>query len=407
MGRRAPLLAALAAVLLVSAPASGDPGADKARIDGTIGELQARIEHADTRAGVLTSQLSALSARVRTAQQGLEAEQLRLSVLETKLAASQSRLHALDARLLEQAKQLRTARRQYASALRRLEQRLRAIYMSDTPDALSFALGASSFSDLLDTVELVNRSGREDKRIANTVERATVRLARARAATRRNRAQAAHETRLIAVRASEQRLVRDRLAAGHDALVAAQDARETALATLREDKEGFVAEVESLQAESAALAAKIAAAQAAAALAKAVPSAQEGSPTTASPGGAGGLSWPVSGEVTSGFGERWGRMHEGLDIAVPSGTPVRAAAAGTVIEADWLGGYGNLVVIDHGNGIATAYGHNSSLAVAAGRQVAQGEIVAYSGSTGHSTGPHVHFEVRVNGAPVDPLGYLG
>jgi murein DD-endopeptidase MepM/ murein hydrolase activator NlpD len=99
-------------------------------------------------------------------------------------------------------------------------------------------------------------------------------------------------------------------------------------------------------------------------------------------------------------------MHEGIDIAVPTGTPVAAAASGTVITAGWLGGYGNLVVIDHGNGLATAYGHNSGLAVGVGQSVAQGQVIAYSGSTGHSTGPHVHFEVRVNGSPVDPLGYL-
>jgi murein DD-endopeptidase MepM/ murein hydrolase activator NlpD len=99
-------------------------------------------------------------------------------------------------------------------------------------------------------------------------------------------------------------------------------------------------------------------------------------------------------------------MHEGIDIAVGSGTPVHAAAAGTIIYAGWMEGYGNLVVIDHGNGLSTAYGHNSSLASAVGQGVSAGQVIAYSGSTGHSTGPHVHFEVRVNGAPVDPLGYL-
>jgi len=110
--------------------------------------------------------------------------------------------------------------------------------------------------------------------------------------------------------------------------------------------------------------------------------------------------------VTSGFGFRWGRLHAGIDIAVASGTPVVASAAGTVIVAGWYGGYGNLVVIDHGNGIATAYGHNSSVAVSPGQYVAQGQLISYSGSTGHSTGPHVHFEVRINGSPVDPMGYL-
>jgi murein DD-endopeptidase MepM/ murein hydrolase activator NlpD len=99
-------------------------------------------------------------------------------------------------------------------------------------------------------------------------------------------------------------------------------------------------------------------------------------------------------------------MHEGIDIAVGNGTPVVSSASGTVIVAGWMGGYGNLVVVDHGNGIATAYGHNTSVAVGIGQSVAQGQVIAYSGNTGNSTGPHVHFEVRVNGGAVDPLGYL-
>ena len=99
-------------------------------------------------------------------------------------------------------------------------------------------------------------------------------------------------------------------------------------------------------------------------------------------------------------------MHEGIDVGVGTGTPVHAAAAGVVVYAGWMSGYGNIVVIDHGNGLSTAYGHNSSLQVGQGATVGQGDVVALSGSTGHSTGPHVHFEVRVNGTPVDPLGYL-
>ena len=99
-------------------------------------------------------------------------------------------------------------------------------------------------------------------------------------------------------------------------------------------------------------------------------------------------------------------MHEGVDIAVANGTPVVAAKAGVVIVAGWMGGYGNLVVIDHGGGVATAYGHNTSVTVGVGQLVEQGQLIAYSGSTGHSTGPHVHFEVRINGGAVDPMGYL-
>lgn len=407
MGRRAPFVAVLAAVLLASAPAAGDPGSEKARIDGTIGDLQSRIDGAEEQAGVLTSEITAVTSKVRTLQQGVDAEQARLAVLESELAASRARLGALDGRVREQTRQIGVLEREYASALRRLEWRIREIYTSDTPDTLSFALGATSFSDLLDTIELMNRIGRQDQQIAATVKRTTRDLARVRAETRRDRGEAARETRAVAQRTEEQRVVRDRLVASHDELVGAQRAKETVLASIESDREEFVAEVDALQAQSAALAAKIAAAQAAAARAASVPSPEEGTSVAPVPApSASGFAWPVSGPVTSGFGPRWGRMHEGIDIAVPSGTPVGASAAGTVIHAGWLGGYGNLVVVDHGNGISTAYAHNTSYAVAVGQQVAQGQVLAYSGSTGNSSGPHVHFEVRVNGAAVDPLGYL-
>jgi murein DD-endopeptidase MepM/ murein hydrolase activator NlpD len=99
-------------------------------------------------------------------------------------------------------------------------------------------------------------------------------------------------------------------------------------------------------------------------------------------------------------------MHEGIDIGAGSGSPIVAVAAGTVISAGWMGGYGNLIVIDHGGGVATAYAHQSSFAVGFGQSVGQGQVIGYVGCTGHCFGPHLHFEVRVNGGAVDPLGYL-
>ena len=128
--------------------------------------------------------------------------------------------------------------------------------------------------------------------------------------------------------------------------------------------------------------------------------------------GTGALMWPVNGVITSPFGYRnhpiFGRqiLHSGIDIGVDYGTPVHAADSGVVVEADWISGYGYAVVIDHGNGLSTLYGHNESLAVSAGQSVSKGQVIAYAGSTGNSTGPHVHFEVRSNGEPVDPMGYL-
>ena len=125
--------------------------------------------------------------------------------------------------------------------------------------------------------------------------------------------------------------------------------------------------------------------------------------------GSGQLIWPVDGPVVSGFGMRWGRMHEGIDIAVPAGTPIRAADAGTVVllqsEAE-SGGYGNFTCLDHGGGLQTCYAHQSSFAVSAGQSVSQGQVIGYSGCTGHCFGDHLHFEVRVGGVPTDPLGYL-
>ena len=123
----------------------------------------------------------------------------------------------------------------------------------------------------------------------------------------------------------------------------------------------------------------------------------------------GGLSLPCNGRITSGFGYRVHpvtgvyKLHTGVDLGVPSGTPIHAAADGTVILAGWMGAYGYAVVIDHGGGVSTLYGHNSKLLVKAGQEVKRGTVIAKSGSTGYSTGPHCHFEKRVNGVPVNPL----
>jgi murein DD-endopeptidase MepM/ murein hydrolase activator NlpD len=125
------------------------------------------------------------------------------------------------------------------------------------------------------------------------------------------------------------------------------------------------------------------------------------------------LIWPVNGPVVSPFGPRTingsYENHPGIDIAVPSGTPIRAAAAGTVLftqsEAT-SGGYGNYTCIDHGGGLSTCYAHQSSFAVSQGQHVSQGQVIGYSDCTGYCFGPHLHFEVRINGAVQDPLNYL-
>ena len=123
-------------------------------------------------------------------------------------------------------------------------------------------------------------------------------------------------------------------------------------------------------------------------------------------------STPVNGPIASPFGWRihpilgYKKFHTGIDFGVGYGVPIRAADSGTVIYATWMGGYGNVIIVDHGDGLSTLYAHQSSLAVGTGTRVTRGQTVGYVGSTGFSTGPHLHFEVRVNGNPVDPMGYL-
>ena len=129
-------------------------------------------------------------------------------------------------------------------------------------------------------------------------------------------------------------------------------------------------------------------------------------------GSTGTMLWPAEGEITSPFGWRthpiFGtqRLHTGIDIGADYGDTVRAADGGVVIHSDWMGGYGNAVIIDHGNGISTLYAHNSQLLVSEGQSVAKGQAISRVGSTGYSTGPHLHFEVRQNGSPVNPLNFL-
>ena len=400
MGRRAGLGPAAAGVLilcllLVAGTAAGDPGTDKARIDGRIDTLRGRAAAADQKAGVLTEQLSAVAGQVRELEAGVRAQQARLSVLRGQLAGARARLAALDGTIARQTERLGRLRGEYRLALSRLEQRVRELYMTDGPDALAFVLGTASFADLIDNVDLLNRIGRQDERIAARVKASRDGVADARRRTKAARVEAAHVEAAVASATSEQQGVVSRLVASRDALVAARRDKSATLASIRDDRASTLAEIDALEEQSAVLAERIRQAQQ-----------QSSSVPVVVSSGSGVLGWPVSGPVTSGFGLRWGRMHEGIDIAVAEGTPVRAAGAGTVIYAGWMGGYGNLVVVDHGNGLSTAYAHNSSLGVGVGQSVTAGQVVSYSGNTGNSTGPHVHFEVRVNGSAVDPLGYL-
>jgi murein DD-endopeptidase MepM/ murein hydrolase activator NlpD len=395
MRRRLPVVFGLVLALAFAASATGQDIEDrKASIDARIAALQAEIAAAKDEEGVLTSQLGAVVEELQAAQSAVEEAQTSLGRLETELASQQARLERLTARLKEQTERLRFLQAQYRRAVEILEARVHAIYIDEPPDVLSILVSARTFGDLIDSYEFVNRLGLQDQRIARQVKEAKSRAAAKRRATRHTQRLTAATVSVISARTDEARAVRDELVASRDTLSAARRLKRSALADARETRAEYLHEVEALAAQSEELAAAIRDAQS-----------NLGSTGTGVPSAA-GFIWPVNGTVVSGYGMRWGRLHEGIDITASTGTPIWAAAAGTVIHAGWLGGYGYLVVVDHGNGLATAYAHASSILVAVGQSVGQGETVALVGSTGNSSGPHLHFEVRVNGVAVDPLLYL-
>jgi murein DD-endopeptidase MepM/ murein hydrolase activator NlpD len=394
--KRLALLPLLALVL--AAPAAGeDIHAKKRSVDARIAHLSDSIHAARQKEAGLRNQIQDVTSRIRTLEHEVGDVSTRLDSLQADLALHQERLDKLTQLFQLQTQKLHFLQRQYQASIERLNRRLVDIYETDDIDMISVVLSAESFQDMLDQIDYLKQIGSLDKRIAHAVGEAKQQMKQAQVRTRKVKASVESETRVISARADQQRSVRNELVSAQGRLSDIRRQKKVSLDTLSADERAEASEMDALQAQSASLGAQIVAAQRAAS-----PSSSPGDTTPSHAG----FIWPVSGPVTSSFGFRWGRMHEGIDIGVSSGTPIHAAASGTVIYCGWMEGYGNLVVIDHGNGLATAYAHQSAIAVTCGQGVSQGSTIGYVGSTGHSTGPHLHFEVRVNGAPVDPLGYL-
>lgn len=280
--------------------------------------------------------------------------------------------------------------------------RVRDIYINGRLSYLEVIIGAKDFSDFANRVEMLKRIIDADIKLISSIKtereeisqrKATLEADRAKVVELENKAREAQA--VIQKKKDEQSAILAQ--AQNDKAVAEQ-----MQADLQASSDAIRAMLQQRAAERAAVAA---------AAAQAAQSSGGGSDYTYVQG-TGQLAWPVSGVITSGFGWRehpiFGRQifHSGIDIGVDEGTPVHAADSGTVVYSGWMDGYGYAVVIDHGNGISTLCAHNSDLAVSEGQSVSKGTVIAYAGSTGNATGPHVHFEVRVNGDPVNPLGYL-
>ncbi|MFY9579327.1 MAG: peptidoglycan DD-metalloendopeptidase family protein [Gaiellaceae bacterium] len=382
MARRPALLVALAVTLVLAAPAAGDNTSKMA-------ELQARINAARQHEAALNAQISDVTSKIRTLEGRVGDVAQKLSVLERDLELHQQRLDKLNALYLFETNRLHFLQREYVRVVNALNQRLVQIYESPDPSAAEVILNSKSVQDAIDTLHYLASIAAQDKRIASDVASARDEVHATREKTKQVRAVVASETHVVAIRTQQQRDVKDQLLASQSKLASARYKKRQALTLTKQQEQDLVAEANALAAADARIRSQLAGAQ--------------NGDTTPS---ASGLIWPVNGPVTSPFGYRWGRLHAGIDIGVPNGTPIHAAASGTVVIAGWVGGYGNYTCIDHGGGMATCYAHQSAFAVSIGQHVVQGEVIGYTGCTGHCFGPHLHFEVRINGTPVDPLGYL-
>ena len=397
MARR--IVCSLVLLLLVAAPASGGLYDRKQQLDEQVESLQSKAAQARAREDALRSEIATVSARIQSLEAEVGDVSTKLAVLEEDLALHKRKLDAVKELYLIQSERLAFLRSQHDIAMSRLADRVVALYEGEDPTMLDVVLDAASFSDALDQIDYVESIAAQDRAVVRHVAGARDHMKDLKTRTGRTKERVAAITRVVEIRADQQRAVYNRLLISRQGLAESRGAKRESLEDAHEDAEHYEGRAEELLKVSAQLASRINAAQSAPTYSSSSSASGDSTPSSS------GLIWPVSGPVVSGYGWRWGRMHEGIDIAAGYGAPIQAAASGTVIYAGWMGGYGNLIIIDHGGGLATAYAHQSSFVVGGG-SVSQGQTIGYVGCTGHCFGPHLHFEVRANGGAVDPLGYL-
>lgn len=351
----------------------------------TIEEKRAQLDEIQQKLGEKDAQLEDKKKEISNAMERLILTQEELAEAKRKLAAIESRQQALSIKIRQNEAALAAKQKEYDKSRSVYKKRLRDIYENGQVNYLDVLLGAADFRDFSSRMYLLQRVIRRDFALIDRLEEQREALLQQKAELDDIRKQlaAAH-----AESQKEKEIVAQKTVERHKLY-------EQALA----EKAQLDAEYEELQRNSQEITAMIQRME------------QEGRMMPQA-GGTGQLAWPVNGEITSPFGWRvhpiWGTQifHAGLDIGADYGDPVHAADSGTVVFAGWMGGYGNAVMIDHGGGMVTLYGHNSSITVGEGEQVSKGQTIALAGSTGNSTGPHCHFEVRIHGEVVSPLQYL-
>lgn len=367
-------------------------------LDDQVQDLQGQIDSSRLEQENWQQVIEDVSAKLKQIQADLDAANARLQSIQTKQAEINAQIAQTQNEIVKMEAYLKT--RQDV-----LNRRVRAIYMHGQLNYLEVILGANSFSDFANRVELLKRVIRSDYNLILEIQKQ-------KASIEAKKAQLEEDKRQLDALAAEAEKTRQEIAkkkAEQQKVLDAAKSNKAAAAQMEQDLNAQLASVRNLiqQRLAAAEAARQAAQQQAA-------SDDEGGGGSDDNyvQGTGAMGWPCSGPITSPFGYRTHPIfgttifHAGIDIGVDYGTPIHAADSGVVVYSGWISGYGNAVIIDHGGGISTLYGHNQSLAVSEGQSVSKGSVIAYAGSTGNSTGPHCHFEVDVNGSPVNPMGYL-
>ena len=393
--------AALPFALWALLPLPSDGASPSSRLNDVQKKIQTTQGKIGRRKGterVLTTQISAYNARIGTLQARIGRLERRQAQVQADLDSKRAELNRLQDQLRSERRRLVRLRKRLGVARRALAQRLVELYQADTPDLVTVVLNANGFADLLERGDFMQRVSEQDQHIISIVKsaRADATATEARLQTfesRQRRVTAIVLSNRNQIAGFKQNLIDTRVG-----LNGTRSDKQRALVSVRSERQHLEGALSSLKAEQAKIQSTLQ--KAAGTL-----------PAGAIRRGNGSMIWPVNGPITSPFCERraWEACHPGIDIGVPSGTPIRAAASGKVTLMQSVGasgGYGNYTCVQHTATMSTCYGHQSRFATSSGASVSQGQVIGYSGNTGNSTGPHLHFEVRINGAVTNPLNYL-
>ncbi|WP_277302164.1 murein hydrolase activator EnvC family protein [Veillonella caviae] len=383
----------LVAALLTGLVLCGTPayiGAEDEDLTNQLDQIQQQVNDQNTKKVDAETVIGSVSEQLRQIEEQLRQASAELGVIQQQRVAVENDITINERQLQEAQKRLEGREAVFYK-------RVRDIYINGRLSYLDVVIGSKDFNDFANRLEVLRRIINSDINLINEIKKERADIEARKQQLEANRVKLVEIEKAVIAKQSE---IEQKKAERNEVLQRAQNDRATAMQAIEE-----------LNASSAQVTALLKERQAARAAAAAAAAAEQAQSYTWVQG-SGQLGWPASGEITSPFGYRthpiWGTTiyHAGIDIGVDEGVPVHAADGGTVVWSGWMGGYGYAVVIDHGNGLSTLYGHNSELVVSEGEAVGKGQVIAYAGSTGNSTGPHVHFEVRVNGDPVDPMGYL-